>query len=122
MKLDTAFFDTDVLIHFSHAHPGAQEIMRRVEHRLISIVTWAEFLTGIPEPQMDQAKAFLDDTFEIIETARHTYERALDLRKAHRLKLPDALIYAGAKDMDVPLITGNIKDFNPDWKDIYNPY
>lgn len=120
--MDAAFFDTDVLIHFSRSHSGAQDIMRKVEYRLISIVTWVEFLTGIPQPQTDQAKNFLHDTFDIVETSRETYEDSLDLRHAHRLKLPDALIYAAAKGMGMPLITHNKKDFNPEWKDIYIPY
>ena len=117
--MNAAFFDTDVLIRFSRSDAGAQAVMRRVEHRLISIVTWVEFLTGIPEPQMVQAKAFLNDAFEIVEASRATFEGALDLRSAYRLKLPDALIYAAAKNMDLPLITCNKKDFNSDWDDIY---
>ena len=95
--MHTAVFDTNILIHFSRGHEGAQAIIRKVEYRLISIVTWVEFLTGIPYPQQDKAKAFLSDMFEIVETPRAVYEDALDIRRAHRMKLPDALIYATAR-------------------------
>lgn len=119
--MDAAFLDTDVLIRFSRSDPGAQDMMRRVGHRLISIVTWAEFLAGTPEPQIKTARAFLDDTFDIVETSRATYEGALELRRTCRLKLPDALIYAGAKEMELPLITYNQKDFDPAWQGIVIP-
>ena len=120
--MHTAVFDTNILIHFSRGHEGAQAIIRKVEYRFISIVTWVEFPTGIPYPQQDKAKAFLSDMFEIVESPRAVYEDALDIRRAHRMKLPDALIYATARHEDYPLITNNKKDFNFGADDIHIPY
>lgn len=120
--MDIAVFDTNILIDFSRQNADAQNIIRRIPQRLISVVTWVEFLTGIPEPNIEEAKSFLNDTFEVVETNFSTYEQALDLRRAMRLKLPDALIYAAAKENDIALITRNRKDFKPDWKDIHIPY
>jgi len=120
--MESAVFDTNILIDFSRRNEQAQDVIRRVPHRLISIVTWAEFLTGIPAPQMETAKSFLDDMFEIVETPRAIYERALILRQELRLKLPDALIYATALDIKAPLVTRNIKDFDAALAGVVVPY
>lgn len=120
--MDAAVFDTNILIDFSYSRPGAQEIIRRCSNRYISAVTWVEFLTGIPAPQMKQAQEFLQDMFDVLYPAEETYAVALQVRRERRLKFPDAMIYAAAKEISVPLITRNTKDFDETAPDIHVPY
>ena len=39
-----------------------------------------------------------------------------------RLKFPDAMIYATAKSLAVPLVTRNTKDFDETAPDVHIPY
>ncbi len=115
-------FDTNILIDFSHSNPKAQETIRTCSERLISVVTWIEFLTGIPQEKLEQAKQFLEDTFDVIYPDETIYEITLDIRRQKRLKLPDATIYATAKSLGAPLITRNTKDFPATLPGIVVPY
>ncbi|PJB69367.1 MAG: VapC toxin family PIN domain ribonuclease [Alphaproteobacteria bacterium CG_4_9_14_3_um_filter_47_13] len=117
-----AVFDTNILIDFSRSHIGAQEIIRNCSERYISVVTWLEFLTGIPEPKIPQAKEFLNDVFDVIYPEESIYERTLMLRRLKKLKLPDAMIYATAKEFSVSLVTRNTKDFDGSQPDVHVPY
>lgn len=119
---DIAVFDTNILIDFSHQDPRAQDIIRRFPMRLVSVVTWVEFLTGIPDARLDMSRAFLQDVFEVIYPDASIYEKTLEIRRQRRLKLPDAMIYATACIEGVPLITRNTKDFDETMQGVYIPY
>lgn len=49
-------------------------------------------------------------------------ERAVQLRRAYRLRLPDAIIWATAQVHEAVLVTRNTKDFHADWEGIRIPY
>ncbi len=120
--MKAAVFDTNILIDFANAHEEARAIIRRCDERMISVITWVEFLTGVPYPKMEEAKAFLSDMFDIIYPDEEIYNMALDIRREKRLKLPDATIHATAKHLNVPLVTRNTKDFDETMPDICVPY
>lgn len=117
-----AVFDTNILIDFSFSKPAAQELIRGCAVRCISVITWMEFLTGIPEERQTQARQFLDDLFETLYPDESLYEQTLKLRRDLRLKLPDAMIYATAQLAGLPLVTRNTKDFDETLPGIYVPY
>ncbi|MER8370394.1 hypothetical protein NKH70_31295 [Mesorhizobium sp. M0991] len=48
--------------------------------------------------------------------------RAVALRRAHRIKLPDAVIWATAQTAGRLLVTRNTKDLPPDDPGIRQPY
>ena len=48
--------------------------------------------------------------------------RAVELRRAHRIKLPDAVIWATAQTTGRLLVTRNTKDFSPDDPGVRKPY
>lgn len=124
MMIERGVFDTNILIHFSRNDPKAIEALRFCRERYISIVTWVEFLAGIPEEREDQARAFLDDIFEVIYPDERDYEMILGLRRGKtqkRLKLPDAMIYTAAKAVQGTLVTFDAKDFDEQAPDIYVP-
>ena len=49
-------------------------------------------------------------------------ERAVDLRRNHRIKLPDAIIWATAQTKAMLLVTRNTKDFAADDPSVRLPY
>lgn len=116
-----AVFDTNILIDYTRGIAAAKAEIVGVDQGVISIVTWMEFLAGIPDEQeAARARRFLD-RFEIVSVGADVAEHALDLRRRYRMKLPDAIIWATAKTHHALLVTRNTKDF-PDERDIRFPY
>lgn len=120
--MDRAVFDTNILIHYTHDHPGAVSAILGCSHRIISLTTWIEFLVGISVVQRPQYEEFLRKNFEIVEIDLEIANYVIDIRRSKKLKLPDATIYATAKCLRVPLITANSKDFGGVDPDILIPY
>lgn len=67
-------------------------------------------------------REFLDAQFEMIPLDLAVAERAVQLRRAYRLRLPDAIIWATAQVHEAVLVTRNTKDFHADWEGIRIPY
>ena len=64
----------------------------------------------------------METRFEIVALDLAVAETAVQLRRSHHLRLPDAMIWAPAQTQDAVLVTRNIKDFNPEWEGIQVPY
>jgi predicted nucleic acid-binding protein len=60
--------------------------------------------------------------FHLIEIDSAVREEAVTLRRAHRLKLPDAMIWASARIHALTLVTRNTKDLTDDPPHIRIPY
>lgn len=117
-----AVFDTNILIDFLNGVPEAKEELDRFEGRLVSIVTFIEVLVGARDSEEENAIRRLLSTFEIVAVSAPIAETSIALRKAHRLKIPDAIVYATAKESGCLLVTRNTKDMQQDWPDIRVPY
>ncbi len=83
--------------------------------------TWLEVLIGA-EGDDSEIRDFLESHFEIISLDVAVAETAIQLPREHRLRLPDAIIWATARVNDAVLVTRNTKDFHPDWGGIHLPY
>jgi predicted nucleic acid-binding protein len=116
-----ALFDTNILIDYLNAVPQAREELQRYEQRSISIVTWMEVLIGAPAEVAEATRAFLEG-FQVVALDNDVAERAVHLRRLHRIKLPDAIIWATADVGSMLLVTRNTKDFPPDLPGIRVPY
>ena len=81
----------------------------------MSSVTYMELMVGALNKREVALikKAFAD--FEIIEISEAISIKARNLiekfSKSHNLQIPDALIAATALELDLPLSTANLKDF-----------
>lgn len=64
----------------------------------------------------------IDANFECIELSEAVLQESLNLRRTHRLKLPDAMIWASARVNGWQLVTRNTKDFQPEWAGILLPF
>jgi predicted nucleic acid-binding protein len=116
-----ALFDTNILIDHLNAVPQAREEIERFEDRAISIVTWMEVMVGADADLVQPTRHFLD-SFEVIALDDAIADRAVALRRAHRIKLSVAVIWAAAQATGRLLVTRNIKDFPTDDPGIREPY
>jgi len=116
-----ALFDTNILIDYLNEAPQARAEIQRYSDKAISIVTWMEVMVGA-DPSVEAATcAFLDD-FELLGLDEKVAERAVRLRRSHRIRLPDAIIWATAQVNSMLLVTRNTKDFPASDPGIRAPY
>jgi len=116
-----ALFDTNILIDYLNAEPQARDELRRFSTKAISIVTWMEVMVGARADVAKQTRGFLA-SFETIDLDLAVAERAVGLRKTHRIKLPDAIVWASAQENAMLLVTRNTKDFPASDPGIRHPY
>lgn len=105
-----ALLDTNVLIDFLRGIPAAQAELARYDDMAISVITWMEVLAGAPQALAQATRDFLHD-FQLIELDSEIAERAVAIRREHRLKLPDAIIWASAQVHARLLVTRDTKGF-----------
>ncbi len=116
-----AVFDTNIVIDALNGVSDADAEYSRYERVLISRITWMEVLIGADGDDAE-LRDFLETHFEIISLDLAIAETAIQLRREHRLRLPDAIIWATARVNDAVLVTRNTKDFNPEWSGVHLPY
>ena len=116
-----AVFDTNIVIDALNGIAKADDEYSRYERVLISRVTWMEVLIGA-EGDDSELRDFMETHFEIIPLDLAVAETAVELRREHHLRLPDAIILATARVNDAVLVTRNTKDFKPEWDGIHLPY
>jgi predicted nucleic acid-binding protein len=98
-----ALFDTNILIDYLNGQEPAQRELGRYPRRLISVVTWMELLVG----------GHNDAETDVLE---------MFMRRTHRLRLPDAIIWASARANSALLVTRNTKVFPATEPDVRRPY
>lgn len=117
-----ALVDTNILIDFLNGSTKARAELARFERVSISIVTWMEVLVGVEiGGQEDTVRAFLR-RFEVHPLNAGIAERAVDIRRASKIRLPDAIIWATALQLGVVLVTRNKRDFPASDPGIRVPY
>ena len=116
-----ALFDTNILIDYLGGADPAREELKRYDDPAISIVTWMEVMVGTTPSTADATKAFLTG-FRIIPLDDGVTAEAVDLRKRHRMKLPDAIVWASARVENRLLVTRNEKDFPVSDPGVRAPY
>ncbi len=116
-----ALLDTNILIDFLRGVPAARDEIARYEDRAISIVTWMEVMVGAPAVADSGTRDFLGG-FELVELDAAVADRAVRLRRQHRMKLPDAIVWASAQVGSMLLITRDEKGFPADDPGVRIPY
>lgn len=117
-----AVFDTCILIDYLKGVDAAKAELRRFEGPQISLLTWMEVLVGTTNPQEESLlRRFLGD-FEVVELTKNIAEAAVRIRRSSRIRLPDAVIWATAKDRSSLLVTRNTRDFPTDDPGVRIPY
>jgi predicted nucleic acid-binding protein len=116
-----ALLDTSILIDHLNAVPAARDELGRCTAKAISIVTWMKVMVGAAAKLEEATRSFLD-AFDIVHLDQRVAQEAVELRKAHRMKLPDAIVWASARTHGMILVTRNTKDFPGDDPGVHAPY
>jgi predicted nucleic acid-binding protein len=115
-------FDTNILIDYLNGLEAAKQELERYPERLVSAVTWMEVLVGAHnDEEEDVIEMFLRD-FTLVPLSREVARRAVALRRAHRMRLLDAIVWASADTQSALLVTRNTKDFPRNHPGVRVPY
>jgi len=113
--------DTVILIDHLNGIKKATQWLKKNKDSFISPITRAEVLTGAEEEEKHSIKVLLD-SFKTLEINNEVADLSAELRKKHKLKLPDAFQAAIAIINKVELATRNTKDFNKKMGFVKIPY
>jgi predicted nucleic acid-binding protein len=116
-----ALFDTNILIDYLNGIDQAQAELARFTDRSISVITWMEVMVGATRDTEPAIRRFLA-SFANIGVEGPVGELAVGLRQQHRIKLPDAIVWATAQVHGCILVTRNTKDFSAAEPGIRIPY
>lgn len=110
-------WDTNTAIYYLQQlfPPGAEKFiddLLKDEQPVISAITEIELLcwNTTVEKDLELLHNFINDAL-VIELEQPVKLKTADIRKAHKLKLPDAIIAATAIVYDISLLTRNVSDF-----------
>jgi len=117
-----AVLDTNILIDYLQGHRSAKREFSRYEHPAISLITWMEILVGAETEEEEHALRKFLSRLHLLQIEEDVAELAVSLRKTHRLRLPDAIIWSSAKSRNMILVTRNTRDFPADDPSIRVPY
>lgn len=116
-----ALFDTNILVDYLNAVPEARTELQRYTEKAVSIITWMEVMVGADHDLEAATRSFLSG-FDVVAVDERVAERAVNLRRSHRIKLADAVIWATAQVHAMLLVTRNIKDFPDGDPGVRAPY
>ncbi len=116
-----ALFDTNILIDYLNGVAAAKAEIARYQRPAISVISWIEVLAGIRPGVEAETRKFLA-SFERIEITEKIADRTVALRRAAKMRGPDAIILATARVENLVLVTRNTKDFPADAPGIRVPY
>lgn len=106
-----ALLDSDVIIDLLCGRIEANDEVGKYSWVGVSRITWMEILVGTRnDDDRERVEEFLR-RFPMVELDEPVAREAVRLRQQHRLKLPDATIWASARLHDALLVTRNRKDF-----------
>ena len=111
-------FDSNILIYYLNQSLPLP-IKSWVDEQLcqnnayISVITRIEILGYYQCSQLQHeiAQMFIKQ-FQECALPETVVQSCIDLKRKYRIKLPDAIIAATALDLNVPLVTRNVTDFN----------
>jgi len=116
-----ALLDTNILIDYLRGIRAARAELGRYDHTAISVITWIEVMVGAPV-QAEQATSDFLAGFAMIALDDEVAALAARLRRAHRIKLPDAIVWASARVRGFLLVTRDGKAFPTDDPGVRIPY
>jgi predicted nucleic acid-binding protein len=117
----SAVFDTNILIDYLNGIRQAKAELGKYSEKYISVITWMEVMVGATEETDPILRLFLNG-FDCLPIEEHVSNAAVSLRKTHKIKLPDAIVWATAQVNNCILVTRNTKDFPQHEPGVRVPY
>lgn len=117
----SVLFDTNILIDYLNGIDHAKTELERYRDKAVSAITWMEVMVGATPETEGVIRGFLSG-FDTLPIEEQVSEAAVKLRKRHKIKLPDAIVWATAQTHKRILITRNTRDFSRDEPGIRIPY
>ncbi|MCK9451237.1 MAG: type II toxin-antitoxin system VapC family toxin [Bacteroidales bacterium] len=122
-------WDTNTVIYYLQQQfsPSAEKFMDKLVNEarpVISSITEIELLCWktATEKDLEVLRNFIDDAL-VIELEQPIKYKTADIRKKHKIKLPDAIIAATALVYELTLVSRNISDFkNIEGLQLINPW
>ena len=114
-------FDTNIPIDYLRGIAAAKAEIARYQRPAISVISWIALLAGTRPGVQAETRGFLA-SFEGIELTEKIADRAVALRRAAKMRVPDAIILATVRVENLILVTRNTKDFPVDAPGIRVPY
>ena len=115
-------FDTNILIDYLNGVSSASEELALYDDKAISVISWIEVMVGTNSKTEKITQDWLKSAFTIISIEEKISYRSIGVRKMHKMKLPDAIIYATAMETGRLLISRNTKYFSPNDPMVREPY
>ncbi len=116
-----ALFDTNILIDYLNGINAAREEIGLYQAPMISPITWIEVMVGVRDGEDADVRSFLS-RFTPVPVTAEVAEVAVAIRKEHRIRLPDAIIWASAQCENALLVSRNTKDFPAGSPGVRAPY
>jgi predicted nucleic acid-binding protein len=116
-----AVIDTNILVDYLCGIPLAATELGLYTSPAISVISWMEVMAGATPQNESTARAFLQ-SFDLLQIDARIAEQAVILRKARRIKLPDAVIWATAQVHQCLLVSRNTRDFDQNDPGVRVPY
>ena len=122
-------WDTNTVIYYLQQQfpPSAEKFMDNLVNDarpVISSITEIELLCwkSATEKDLEVLHNFIDDAL-VIELEQPIKYKTADIRKKHKIKLPDAIIAATALVYELILVSRNVSDFKDiDGLQLINPW
>jgi predicted nucleic acid-binding protein len=117
-----AVFDTNILIDYLNGSQKARRELDSFETVHISLVSWMEVIIGAEEgDEESEIREFLR-RFEVYPVDAGVAERAIDIRRREKMRLPDAIIWGTAQHLGLVFVTRNTRDFPRNHPGVRIPY
>lgn len=111
-------WDTNTAVYYLQQHfpPSSEKFIDELlinKQPIISVITEIELLCwkSSKEEDLKVLRNFINVAL-VIELDQDIKFKTADIRKAHRIKLPDAIIAATANVYQLTLLTRNVSDFD----------
>ena len=117
-----ALIDSDVLLDFLDGFAPAGEELARYRERCVSIISWMELMVGTKTSAEEETRRKFLSHFLVLPLTAAVAEETVILRRKHRLKLPDAIIWATATTENCLLVSRNRKHFPASQVGVRFPY
>lgn len=118
----SVLLDSCILIDFLAGREQARAYLSGVAGAAISLVSWMEVMSGPASPEEEAVIRGFLAAFVVLPVDAAVAEDTVGLRRARRLKLPDAIIYATARVHGRTLVTRNNRDFRDGDAGVEVPY